>query len=222
MTWLFAAFAMFGGALLLPMLLGGLDGGDLDLDAGDLELGDLDAGNLDIGNIDIADIDIADIDVADVAIDGGFDAGDLGEALGDLIGGLISLRSFVMFSAFFGTAGLVLTGLSYPAAVGFPTAFVIGLFAAVVNSALNGFLVRSQVTSHISNQTLEGRPGQVVLPIAFGRKGKVRVDLAGQPHFIVAKSYDDRSADLMNVGESVVVVQIEQGTALVAPAAELA
>jgi len=214
MTWLFAAFAMFGGALLLPMLLGGLDGGDLELDAGDLELGDLDA-ELDLGNVDLSDAAIGDVD-------GGFDASDFGEALGDLIGGLISLRSFVMFSAFFGTSGLVLSGVGYPAAVGFPTAFVIGLFAAVVNSALDGFLVRSQVTSHISNQTLEGRPGHVVLPIALGRKGKVRVDLAGQPHFIVAKSYDDRSEELMNVGESVVVVQIEQGTALVAPAAELA
>ncbi len=209
MTWIFLAFAMFGGAFLLPMLLGGLDAGEFDVDA-DIELGELDAG--DLGAADFGS-DLAGSD---------FGGSDLLGALGDLLGGLLSLRSIVMFSAFFGSSGLVLAAVGYPTAVGLPTALVIGLFAAVVNSALYGFLVRSNISSQITDQSLEGRPGHVVLPIESGRKGKVRIDLNGQPHFIVAKSYDDRSHESMPVGEPVVVVQIDQGTALVAPVPELA
>lgn len=209
MTWVFVAFALFGGAFLLPMLLGGLDTGDLDIEFdGDLEVGDGLGEGLEIG------------DGADAGTSLG--GSGVGEALGDLVGGLLSLRSIVMFSAFFGLSGLVLEGAGYPAAVGLPTAVLIGLFAAVVNSALYGFLVRSQANSQITDRSLEGRPGHVVLPIEDGRKGKVRIDLGGQPHFIVARSYDDRVVGGLEVGEPVVVVQVEEGTALVAPVPELA
>ncbi len=215
MTWIFVAFALFGGVFLLPMLLGSLDTGDLDIDFdGDLEVGDLDVAGPELDGPDVGG-DLGD------GLGDGLDGG-LGEAIGDLLGGLLSLRSIVMFSAFFGLSGLVLEAFGYPTVVGLPTALVIGLFAAVVNSALYGFLVRSQVSSQVTDRSLEGRAGHVVLPIEDGRKGKVRVDLGGQPHFIVARSYDDRSSEGLDVGEPVVVVQIEDGTALVAPVPELA
>ena len=94
--------------------------------------------------------------------------------------------------------------------------------AAVVNSALYGFLARSQVSSQVTDRVLEGKAASVVLPIRHQHKGRVRIDLNGQPQFMVAKSYDDRSTGELAVGTTVVVVEIDEGTALVAPVPELA
>ena len=106
MIWIYAAATLLGGAFLIPMLLGGLDtdadtdlgggdvGGDVDL-GGDLEL---DAGDLDVGG------DIDGLDGVDGTTDG-VDA-DLGAGpLGAIFASLVSFRTIVFFSAFFGVVG---------------------------------------------------------------------------------------------------------------------
>ncbi len=204
MTWVFLAALIFGGGLLVPMLLGGL-GGDLEVD-GDLEL---DAGDLgaDVG----ADLD-AD---GDVGLDG--DA----SAVGRLLSGVLSLRSLVFFSAFFGGSGLLLDALGYAPAPTIASAVVVGVGAALLNSVLMDVLRRTEGTSQISDATLVGRAATVVLPMAVGRRGRIRVELDGQPHYLVAGPVEGDATTTFDVGHPVVVVDIIDGTALVSSLAGL-
>lgn len=204
MIWIFLAAVIFGGAFLVPMILGGLD----------TEVGDGLGGELG-ADVDV-DVDVdADADGPAAAATGGTDA------LGAMFAGLVSFRAAVFFSAFFGASGLVFDALGFGPVVTAGTAVLIGAIAAVVNSALFGLVRSSQANSQISDRTLEGRRAEVVLPIEEGHRGRIRIDLSGQPQYIVARPYDERSKQQFDVGASVVVVRVENGTALVASLAEL-
>jgi membrane protein implicated in regulation of membrane protease activity len=212
MIWIYIASAIFGLVFLVPMLLGGLDsdvgelGGDADLDLG----GD-------------ADIDFDTELDSDLDSDSGSDSDSalLGpdSAMGAILSSIVSVRTIVFFTAFFGTSGVVFSILGYSSAVTLATATFIGLVAAVANSVLFGLVKQSQSTSQISDRTLEGRRATVVLPLAPNRKGKIRIDLGGQPQFMVALALE--SEGQLGVGDPVVVVKIEDGTALVASLGEL-
>ena len=201
MIWIYIASAIFGLAFLAPMLLGGIDS---DVDFG----GDLDA-DLDL------DTDV-DLDAADAG-----DGMQLGgeNAISAILSSIVSVRTAVFFAAFFGTSGVVFSILGYGALLTFGTAAFIGLVAAAANSALYGLVKRSQSTSQISDRTLEGRRASVVLPLGDNRKGRIKIDLGGQPQFMVAQALE--SEGRLDVGASVVVVKVEDGTALVASLGEL-
>ncbi len=208
MTWIYLAAAIFGGAFLIPMVLGGLDG---DLDAGG-DLGETDVS----GGLDV-DTDL-DAD-GGTPVDG--DAGGMFDGtIGSVVASLVSLRTMVFFTAFFGTSGLVFTALGYSVGATLTTALLLGVIAAAINSVLFGMIRSSQPNSQISDHTLEGRPARVVLPMDPGTRGRIRVDLSGQPHYLVARPMDGLQ-ERFDVGASVVVVKIEHGTAQVASLAEL-
>lgn len=195
MIWIYAAAALFGGTFLIPMLLGGLDtdSGEIDFDTGDLDAGP----------------------------DGDIGASDIGAGpLGAIFASLVSFRTIVFFSAFFGTAGLAFSVLGYRTLPTLATALLIGVVAALANSALFGLLRNSQTNSQVGERTLEGRPARVVLPMEGTTKGRIRVDLAGQPQFLVARPFAD-DGHRFEIGDPVVVVSFERGTALVASLAEL-
>jgi membrane protein implicated in regulation of membrane protease activity len=200
MIWIYIASAIFGLAFLLPMLLGGLDS-DVDL-GGDADL-DLDADGA-------GEMDGDGGDTAFVGAD---------SAVGAILSSIVSVRTVVFFTAFFGTSGVVFSILGYAPAVTVPTAVFIGVVAAVANSVLFGLVKQSQSTSQISDRTLEGRRASVVLPLEADRKGKIRIDLGGQPQYMVARALEAEGP--LNVGAPVVVVKIEDGTALVASLREL-
>ncbi len=208
MFWIYLASAIFGGSFLIPMILGGL-GSDMEVDS-DLEL-DTDV------DFD-ADFD-ADMDMdSDLGSDShspvsaGLDAGQA------IVGSLLSFRSIVFFAAFFGAAGLVFTGLGYNVVLTLVTAVILGVIAAVANSTLFGLLKASEITSQVGERTFEGRPASVTVPIDTRHRGRIRIDLAGQPHYLVAESYD---GEAFEQGHEVVVVEIQDGIARVASLIDL-
>lgn len=228
MVWLFVAATIFGGAFLVPMLLGGLAS-----DVGDGLGGDLGDADLDVGSgIDVdvdmdleveadlgVEVDAAEASAPDVAPD--LDGSNFGDAFGSIFASLLSFRTVVFFSAFFGTSGLVFSALDYSPATSLIAAIVVGVIAALINSTLFGLIKNSQPNSQISDRTLEGRQAKVVLPMSSEHRGRIRIDLSGQPQYLVARPIDDGSGQQFDVGASVVVVTIEDGTALVASLAEL-
>lgn len=209
MTWFYLATSIFGGAFLIPMMLGGL-GSDLDGDfGGDLELdSDIEFDGDGGGDLPTA--------VSNAGLDGGgFETG----LLGAMVASLVSFRTVVFFSAFFGAAGLVFGALGYGSATTLGTALLIGTMAAVVNSMLFGLIKSSQPNSQISDRTLEGQAATVVLPMSEHQRGRIRIELNDQPQYIVAKPVERAPGtpeQTFDVGASVVVVKIEQGTAHVA------
>ncbi len=107
MTWIYIAATIFGGAFLIPMVFGGLTsdldggfGGGVDGDVGtELDTGlELDGAGLDGAGLDGADFDSTGLD--STGLDGGgfFD----GEVIGSIFSSLISFRTLVFFSGFFG------------------------------------------------------------------------------------------------------------------------
>ena len=215
MFWFYMAAAIFGGAFVVPMALGGL-ASDLDADVGGDVGGDVGAA---------ADFDVeAEFD-AEFEVEAG-DAelepsGAVDGAVGAVVSSLASFRTVVFFLAFFGVAGLVFGWLGYGSVATLLSALLVGGIAAAMNATLFGLLRHSQANSQISDRTLEGRWAQVVLPMNPDQRGRIRIDLSGQPQYLVAKPLDDGSTQQFDVGTSVVVVKIENGTALVSSVPEL-
>ena len=207
MLWFYVASLLFGGALLLPMVFGGLSDGSMELGDGDL---DLDLGSdLDVG----AEVTPTDVELVDAmgASDGAFDA---------VVDGLLSFRSLVFFTAFFGAGGLVVGAFGYGSVTTALTAVVIGAGAAIVNSTVFGLVTSGSTGSLISQRQYVGRIGKVIVPVRAGHRGRIRLDLGGQPQMLSAEPFDDRVDELFDAGVSVVVVEIERGIARITSLAE--
>jgi len=199
MPWFYGASAIFGGVFVLLMILGGLDF------EGDVEL-DFDS------DVDF-DVDV-DVDGPDFDLDADGVMGDIGQ----FFASLISFRSLVFFAAFFGLIGLAFEFLTDSAAITtFLAAFGGGAFAAVINGQLFKYLKGSEASSDISNRQLSGRAAHVVVPLGPARRGRIKTEIDGQPHFLVALPYKASDDKHFDVGDSVVVVEVNNGTALVAP-----
>lgn len=231
MVWIYIAATIFGGSFLIPMVLGGL-ASDFDADVGGDTGGGLDLGSdlevevdadieFDTGTeIEVSDATISDgggiASGGDIASGGAFDG-----AFGAIFASIVSFRTVVFFLAFFGVAGLVFGWLGYGGTATFASATLVGFIAAAINATLFGLIRHSQTNSQISDQTLEGRWAKVVLPMTLQQRGRIRIDLSGQPQYLVAKPLDDGSTQQFDVGTSVVVVKVEKGTALVSSVQEL-
>jgi len=155
-----------------------------------------------------------DADV-DVDVDPGVD-GDGGGPFA-AIASWLSFRSIVFFLAFFGLTGLVLTWLDTNSVLTVLLAAAMGAFAVWLNRALMNYLKANNSDSQILDREIEGSPASVVLPIGPERKGKVAVEVGGQRLYFVASPYRPRSDEAYDKGDEVVVVEIKQGAALVAP-----
>jgi membrane protein implicated in regulation of membrane protease activity len=154
------------------------------------------------------DVDLeADSDVSAVA--------GAGSGVADVVLSILSFRSLVFLLAFFGTTGLVLRALGVSGAPTFVLALAMGLFAGYLNARLYAYLKRSSVSTDISDAALRGSRARVVLPVSGDRKGRIEVDVDGQPVFVTALPFDDRHGASFEPGERVVVVDIDHGTALI-------
>jgi membrane protein implicated in regulation of membrane protease activity len=202
MIWVYIATAVFGGAFVIPIALGGLD---FDADVGDFDLGDM-------GDVGDFDVDM------DIDADMGGDSG-IGGAIGDFVGSLLNFRSAVLALTFFGLSGIVFTVLDTSAALTFVTALVLGFVAAVANSTLTRFVTKNQASSQVTLREMRGMAAEVMLPIADDRRGRVRAQIAGQTEYFTALPY--KAGQSFAMGETVVVVEIEDGMAKVASLREL-
>lgn len=165
-----------------------------------------------------ADVD-ADFDVdTDFDLDADLDV-DGGAGLAAVAGDFLSFRSLVFFLAFFGVTGLVLRALDAGGALTLVAAVAMGGFAMWFNARLVRFLKRSQMNTRLRNADLSGRPAEVVLPVGAGQKGRIRFEAAGSRMYLVATPF--RAGEQFAVGDRVVVVEVENGTARVAAMDEL-
>jgi len=208
MIWLYLASLVFGGVFVVPMLLGGLD---FDADVGELDVevggADLDAGAIDVGDLDVGELDM---DVGATGLTG---------AVGDFVTSLLNFRSIVLAASFFGLSGLVFSVLDTNALLTLITALVLGFVAAAVNSGLTTFVLGHQQSSHVTMQDVSGTSAEVTLPIGDGRRGQVRTQIAGQTEYFTALPY--KAGFSFEPGETVVVIEMNDGLARVASLREL-
>lgn len=154
----------------------------------------------------------ADFDVdADVEADSGF--GDsAGSGVADAVLSIFSFRALVFLLAFFGVTGLILRGLDLHEIPTFVLAVGMGLFAGYLHARLYAYLKRSSTGGMTTNADLRGSRAKVVIPMEGDGKGRIQVDVDGQPVYVTAKAF---GGEAFEKGSRVVVVDIENGTALV-------
>ncbi len=159
-----------------------------------------------------ADVD-ADLEFdADAAPDAG--AGGVGEGLGDAVLSIFSFRAMVFLLAFFGATGLILDALDVHAIPTLLLAMAMGLFAGYLHARLFAYLKRSSMESSTTNADLRGSRAKVVVPVSSEQKGRIEVDVEGRPVYVTARPFKDGTFEK---GQVVVVVEVEDGMALVGP-----
>jgi membrane protein implicated in regulation of membrane protease activity len=199
----YLASAIIGWAFVGLFLFGGIDGDvDADLDA------DLDA------DFD-ADFD-ADVDV-DADLDGDIAAAGSGFASSIAAAGLslLSFRSIMFFLAFFGLTGILLNIIDASFLATLVAAIGVGVFAWVFNSFVFRALKVADVSSTLRKSDLEGALGQVVLPINPGHRGRISIEVGDQHRYLTARPHERAGQSSFAVGDPVVVVGLDKGTALV-------
>lgn len=149
------------------------------------------------------DVD-ADADV-DADVDGGHDGFDV---LGWLP--IASLRFWTFFAAFFGLTGLVIdTGGFVGPYIGLAIAGVVGYLCGFSMTRLIRSLRRERVDSSLVVGDCIGETARVILPVAPGKTGKIRVTLKGRTLDLVAET-EDKGLDL-EPGQTCVVYELKEG-----------
>ena len=168
----------------------------------------------------------ADVDV-DVAADADIDVegGDLDAEGGEGVAAaarFLSMRNLVFFLAFFGLTGSLLTLLQANDLATLLVSVGLGGLAAWVVHRLMGYLRVSQSGALPSTSVLGGAEGRVVIGLTGARPGKVDVVAGDRTYQFVARLHEDAKVDHVEVGDTVVVVRIQDGIALVAEKTYLA
>ncbi|MEZ4361282.1 MAG: hypothetical protein R3B48_13945 [Kofleriaceae bacterium] len=125
-----------------------------------------------------------------------------------------SMRFWVFLLAFGGGAGVALTKLGSSALVAGVGALGVGWAAGAGATLAVRYIKRNSVSSEVASQDLIGATGTLVLPIAPGQPGKVRVDIKGRTEDFVATSVDPEVA-LPSGAPVLVVSEGDSGTLLV-------
>jgi len=153
------------------------------------------------------------------AVSGGHDTVDPGHAL-DIQHhgagpGLLSIRSFIYGLFAFGFVG---AALHIPRIASPRSALLLALASGVGAGLAAGFtfarLGSAAASGAASLQEAAGRHARVLLPCSADRPGKIRLDLGGQQVDMKATTV----GALIPAGASVVVVEVREDVALVAPA----
>src|SRR5687768_7514588 len=136
-------------------------------------------------------------------------------------GHLFTLREFTYFLFAFGAVGVGLSLLwsgSREALVA-GAAIGTGIASAMMSAAAFQYLRRSESGQRPTDDALVGRVGEVTLPLLRGGMGKILIDRGAGTQELLAKPMDDREPDAEKWG-SVVVVEVRDGIAYVAPYSE--
>jgi len=154
----------------------------------------------------------------DFDVDTDLDADVVGDASGAFaaILSFLSFRALAFFAAFFGLAGLLLTWVDASSVLTFVLAIGIGVFAFWLNGVLLRYLRQSSSDSSIRDADVAGSPAVITIPIRPGHRGQVVVQARGQRLTYTAAPFANDDDATYGVGANVVIVEIEDGTAMVA------
>jgi hypothetical protein len=159
-----------------------------------------------------ADLDVEVDASADVepSADAGSGQGSVGVAR------LISMRNGVFFTSFFGMSGTLLTLLGAASAPTLAASIVLGLGAAAAIHQVMGYLRRSQSGDIPEPTVLAGARARVLVGPSRVLPGKVEVSAGDRTQQLVARVHAESAVDHFEPGDSVVIVRVEDGQALVA------
>lgn len=239
MLTLYLACLVFGGVLLtISLFTGGDTDSDMDHSAdlnGDVDMdhsldvhADVDH-SLDMhGDIDSAaelQAEFGDGDLpAEMTVDADHPAvAAVDDAHGGAQGGgalsaafeFFSFRNMVYMTTFFGMTGSVLTWLAMPFSLTLGSSIGMGLFAGVVGHRFMRYLRGSESGEALHISRLIGHAGRVTLPPSKTRRGKVRIEMAGQSVELLALLHADSAQEELRMGDRVFILALEKDVVLV-------
>jgi hypothetical protein len=129
---------------------------------------------------------------------------------------LLSLRTVTYFLFVFGGVGGGLSWAGVNRWLALPLALALGLSVAVGVGFVFRYLARTDSGNRVGEESFVGLQGKVVLPIGAGGLGKVMVQRGNRSYELVARPLDGAASGIGS-WKSVVVVEMNRGTALVAP-----
>jgi membrane protein implicated in regulation of membrane protease activity len=153
----------------------------------------------------------------DAGADGHGEVSHGGDALDALMSWLplSSLRFWTFFAAFFGLTGTALSVLSVagPIATGIAAALV-GYASGLALTRIVGGLQKSSSDSSLAAADLIGATAHVLLPVAAGRTGKVRLHLKGRTVDVLAETQEP--AELVAGERALVIAAPRDGHVVIA------
>jgi membrane protein implicated in regulation of membrane protease activity len=162
----------------------------------------------------------------DVAADADVDLGEVDAETGGegvvAAARFLSMRNLVFFLAFFGLTGTLLTLLQANHLATLLTSVGLGALAACAVHRLMGYLRGSQSGAVPGVSALAGAEARVVVGLASTRPGKIDVVAGDRTYQFTARIHEGAKVDHVEVGDTVVVVRIQDGIALVAEKTYLA
>jgi hypothetical protein len=135
---------------------------------------------------------------------------------------LLSLRNATYFLFAFGVTGVALSYL-WDGSRGLLTALLalaIGATGAGISTLVFGWLRKSESGDMPGDRAWLGASAEVLLPLSTGGTGKILVTRGGRAQELLARPFDDDAASPES-WSTVLVLEIRDGIALVAPNEEL-
>jgi len=135
---------------------------------------------------------------------------------------LLSLRNATYFLFAFGVTGVSLSWM-WGGTRGLLTAllaFAIGAVGASLSTVVFGWLRKSESGDMPGDRAWLGATAQVLLPLSTGGTGKIFVSRGGRAQELLARPFDDDAPEPER-WSTVLVLEIRDGIALVAPNEEL-
>jgi hypothetical protein len=136
---------------------------------------------------------------------------------------ILSLRNATYFLFAFGVTGVSLSWM-WGGTRGLLTAVLalgIGAFGASISTLVFGWLRKSESGEMPGDRAWLGATADVLLPLSEGGTGKVLVSRSGRSQELLARPFDDDATNVERWSK-VLVLEIRDGIALVAPNEELA
>jgi hypothetical protein len=165
------------------------------------------------GDVDVdADVDVdttAEVE-ADADIDGAQGEGMAAAAR------FLSLRNAVFFAAFFGLTGTLFTALRIGPVLTPVFAVAVGAVAAFGIHQLMETLRRNETGALQGADTLKGAPAAVIVDFDESTRGKIAVNRGGRTVQLVAGVHEGAEQRRFHAGDEVIVVDLQNGIALVA------
>ena len=123
----------------------------------------------------------------------------------------LSLRFWTYFAACFGVTGLLLTNFSSASVVTVAVvAVVTGIVAGFATHAIMSRMRDAESDSGVKVEHLVGREGRVLVRVAPGNEGKIRLDVKGELVDLTAFTQEDIP---LIPGDRALVVSIDEGRA---------
>lgn len=131
---------------------------------------------------------------------------------------LMSARFWTFFAAFFGLTGVVMHAFDLMRSELFIAPVSIGMGVAM--GALATWTLRTLANNERNSATLSadyiGKTARVLVPVAPGKPGKVRLEIHGSTVDLLAESHDDKTYDTR---DEVLIIEIDGARARVRRAA---